>query len=492
MLALSLCALGLTVAVRASDDAAGGKSATSAERVASQPFLASYSRPASTPFPDDNMYTPEREALGRTLFFNPRLSGSGWISCATCHNPGLSWGDGLPRAIGHGMKTLGRRTPTSLNLAWGQAFFWDGRADTLEAQALGPIQAAGEMNLDLPTMIEQNRINAEAAQASSEAIAQSSRWWVLSMMVGVLLVGGALAWIVIAGVNRLLGRVASDIAGSAEMLVSAAGDASRASDALSRSAGEQASSLAAASRSMAQISTTTRTNATHAHDAAALVTEADALIQSSNVALDAMVTSMAGIEDASSRVTRIIRTIDEIAFQTNILALNAAVEAARAGEAGAGFAVVAEEVRRLAQRSAQAARDTATLIEESSDRAREGTTRLKHVSSAVAAFTRQMSGVQDLVQTIRTSSDQQMSGIDQVSRTVEGMTRTTQAAAESAEASATAGDRLSTQAEAARTQSRQLDALVRGHRARTSRKAGGRAAPPSATPASPETTGVAA
>ena len=108
-----------------------------------------------------------------------------------------------------------------------------------------------------------------------------------------------------------------------------------------------------------------------------------------------MVTSMAGIEDASSRVTRIIRTIDEIAFQTNILALNAAVEAARAGEAGAGFAVVAEEVRRLAQRSAQAARDTATLIEESSDRAREGTTRLKHVSSAVTAFTRQMSGVQD-------------------------------------------------------------------------------------------------
>ena len=149
---LGVCVLGLTVALRANE---GGRTSTAvpAERVASQPFLAGYARPASTPFPDENTFTPEREALGRALFFDPRLSGSGWISCASCHNPGLSWGDGLPRAIGHGMKTLGRRTPTILNLAWGQAFFWDGRADTLEAQALGPIQAAGEMNLDLPTMM---------------------------------------------------------------------------------------------------------------------------------------------------------------------------------------------------------------------------------------------------------------------------------------------------------------------------------------------------
>ena len=144
VIALGVYALGVTVAIRASDDPAGsGKAAVPAERVASQPFLASYTRPASTPFPEDNAFTPAREALGRALFFDPRLSGSGWISCASCHNPGLSWGDGLPRAIGHGMQTLGRRTPTILNLAWGQAFFWDGRADTLEAQALGPIAVGG-------------------------------------------------------------------------------------------------------------------------------------------------------------------------------------------------------------------------------------------------------------------------------------------------------------------------------------------------------------
>jgi cytochrome c peroxidase len=92
--------------------------------------------------------------LGKTLFFDPRLSGSNQISCASCHNPALSWGDGLARAIGHNGKTLGRRTPTLVNLAWSESMFWDGRVDTLEEQALGPIQAPGEMNLSLDRMVE--------------------------------------------------------------------------------------------------------------------------------------------------------------------------------------------------------------------------------------------------------------------------------------------------------------------------------------------------
>jgi cytochrome c peroxidase len=115
--------------------------------------VAAYMRPSTIPAPKENAHTPEREALGRTLFFDPRLSASEWISCATCHNPALSWGDGLPRSIGHGMKTLGRRTPTILNLAWAESFFWDGRADSLEQQALGPIEAAGEMNLPLDQLV---------------------------------------------------------------------------------------------------------------------------------------------------------------------------------------------------------------------------------------------------------------------------------------------------------------------------------------------------
>lgn len=103
-------------------------------------------RPASIPFPADNPYDAEKAHLGQMLFFDPRLSGSKWISCASCHNPSLSWGDGLPKGIGQGMKTLGRRTPTVLNLAWADLVMWDGRKTGLEDQAFGPVTSAAEMN----------------------------------------------------------------------------------------------------------------------------------------------------------------------------------------------------------------------------------------------------------------------------------------------------------------------------------------------------------
>jgi cytochrome c peroxidase len=116
-----------------------------------------YRRPAAIPFPAENAYTKERERLGAMLFFDPRVSGSGRISCATCHNPGLAWGDGLPKALGHAMRKLGRRTPTILNQAWADSFFWDGRAESLEAQALGPIVAPDEMNQDPARLVDKLR-----------------------------------------------------------------------------------------------------------------------------------------------------------------------------------------------------------------------------------------------------------------------------------------------------------------------------------------------
>jgi cytochrome c peroxidase len=116
-------------------------------------FGTDYVRPAKVPHPADNTLSPARELLGRTLFFDTRLSGSNWISCASCHNPGFSWGDGLPLAVGDRMRTLGRRTPTILNLAWADSLFWDGRAGSLEEQALGPVQAEGEMNMPLDRLM---------------------------------------------------------------------------------------------------------------------------------------------------------------------------------------------------------------------------------------------------------------------------------------------------------------------------------------------------
>ena len=113
-----------------------------------------FRRPVTIPFPADNAYTRDRERLGAMLFFDPRVSGSGSMSCATCHNPGLAWGDGLPQAVGHAMQKLSRRTPTILNQAWADSLFWDGRAGSLEAQALGPISAPQEMNQDPTRLVD--------------------------------------------------------------------------------------------------------------------------------------------------------------------------------------------------------------------------------------------------------------------------------------------------------------------------------------------------
>jgi len=114
-----------------------------------------YHRPNSIPFPEENPYSPQKVALGKLLYYDTRLSGSNLLSCASCHNPGFGWSDGQPLAVGHGMQILRRRTPTILDSAWGELFFWDGRAETLEEQALGPIQAAGEMNQDLDELVRE-------------------------------------------------------------------------------------------------------------------------------------------------------------------------------------------------------------------------------------------------------------------------------------------------------------------------------------------------
>jgi cytochrome c peroxidase len=109
--------------------------------------LSDFTRPRSVPASRGNPGTPEKIALGQMLFFDPRLSGSGVISCATCHNPALGWSDALPKGLGHMGGRLGRRTPTILNVAYGEPYFWDGRAATLEDQAKGPLTSAKEMDM---------------------------------------------------------------------------------------------------------------------------------------------------------------------------------------------------------------------------------------------------------------------------------------------------------------------------------------------------------
>jgi cytochrome c peroxidase len=126
--------------------------AASIETPSLHQLKAQYTRPASVPFPPDNPPAEAKAKLGEMLFFDPRLSGANYISCATCHNPSFSWGDGLPR--GHGMTGLPRRTPTIFNTAWAELLMWDGRKASLEDQVLGPMSTPAEMNQDLSHLVE--------------------------------------------------------------------------------------------------------------------------------------------------------------------------------------------------------------------------------------------------------------------------------------------------------------------------------------------------
>jgi len=177
----------------------------------------------------------------------------------------------------------------------------------------------------------------------------------------------------------------------------------------------------------------TQANADSAKSAAALMEEAAGGVSQANRKLKEMVTSMSEITQSSDRIGKIIKVIDELAFQTNVLALNAAVEAARAGEAGLGFAVVADEVRNLAQKSAQAAKDTAALIEDSMLRSRQGSGRLQEVGNAIAHITESSDAAKALIQQVSAGNEEQARGIEQISAAIQQMEQVVQVSAQKAQ-----------------------------------------------------------
>ncbi len=250
---------------------------------------------------------------------------------------------------------------------------------------------------------------------------------------------------------RSLDSSLAQVAAAAEQVSSASEEISSGSQSLAQSTSEQASTLEQVSSSLQEMSSMTQQNTSNSHEAKSL---SDAARQFSDKGMDSMrrlSEAMDRIKASSDQTAKIVKTIDEIAFQTNLLALNAAVEAARAGDAGKGFAVVAEEVRNLAMRSAEAAKDTAQLIEESVGNAEGGVALNQEVMGNLEEISAQVGKVSEVMAEISAASEQQSQGIEQITTAVEQMNQVTQQSAANAEESSSAAEELSGQSEEMRS-----------------------------------------
>jgi methyl-accepting chemotaxis protein len=295
--------------------------------------------------------------------------------------------------------------------------------------------------------------------AKNQAMVSASVWLVLVMIALSLAVGGVVVYIV-QQINLALTATVVELSEGADHIASAASEVSSASQTLAQGASEQAASLEETSASSTEINSMAHKNTQNASEMKRLVGGSKAAFANTNSQLSEMMAAMDGINESSGKIAKIIKIIDEIAFQTNILALNAAVEAARAGEAGMGFAVVADEVRGLAQRSAQAAKDTAMLIEESVLKSEAGKVKLESVVGSIQQISGEFASLAVLVDEVSHGSSQQTTGLDQIGNTLSVMEQVTQTTAASAEESAAAAEELNAQSEALRELTGRLNAMV--------------------------------
>ena len=310
--------------------------------------------------------------------------------------------------------------------------------------------------------IDYNEKLATEVSTASKSAARSSII-LISLVLGVaLIVAALLAWQIVRSTNRVLRDLATNLDQGSTQTASAARQVSAASQTLSSGASEQAASVEETSASLEEISSMIRSTADNAEKAKALAGEAHAVAQAGSCTMVEMTQAMAAIDSSSAEVAKIVKNIDEIAFQTNILALNAAVEAARAGEAGAGFAVVADEVRSLAQRSAAAAKETAEKIETAIANSRNGSRSCDKVRESLAQISGKVSSTDALVGQIATAAREQAKGIEQINTAITQMDQVTQSNSASAEESASAAEELDAQAAALKDMVGRLRHLVGG------------------------------
>ena len=327
-----------------------------------------------------------------------------------------------------------------------------GVLDPAYERAVGAVDANLNYNIDL----------GEAAAKSGEANADSAILYI-SIALGIAsVVAIFIAWQVTSTTNKALHDLAANLDRGALQTASAARQVSMASHQLSSGSSEQASSVEETSTALEEMSSMIRATADNAQKAKSLASEARSEAETGTSIMNEMMQAMKAIDTSSAEVAKIVKNIDEIAFQTNILALNAAVEAARAGEAGAGFAVVADEVRSPAQRSAAAAKETAEKIEAAIANSRSGSVCSTKVGESLRLIAEKVSSTDSLVADIANAASEQAQGIQQVNNAMSQMDKVTQGNAASAEESASAAEELDSQAETMKDLVGELRKLVGG------------------------------
>jgi len=301
----------------------------------------------------------------------------------------------------------------------------------------------------------QTKMNQELVERS-ENILTNAKLTSVVLLVLYLVAAILVVWVTLGG-TRVLRTVAAQLLASSRRIQSAAGQVTTVSQALSQGASGQAAAVQETSNSAEQAAAMAKQNTASAAEAERLVTEAQELGADTQTALAGMAQSMERIGNSTTSISRVIKVIDEIAFQTNILALNAAVEAARAGEAGAGFAIVADEVRSLAQRSAQAAKETGGIIQDSVDSAQDGMERIEGVQKTIDKNQAIRVAIKQHTGKIAAASNEQARGIEQIARAVRDLSGLAENTAAQAGNGATASQQLTQEVGALAAIAQQLD-----------------------------------
>lgn len=300
--------------------------------------------------------------------------------------------------------------------------------------------------LAIKTIVDFNKSEGDRASKSIQDTVTESRRGIMIGVIVVLTIILVTAYIIVHNTSKVLRGLAHQVNEGANQVTSAAEQVTKSSQMVAQGASQQAASIEEISASLEEISGMTRRNTDNATQAKDTARQTSQAADVGLADMERMTKAMDEIKASSDNIAKIVKTIDEIAFQTNILALNAAVEAARAGEAGMGFAVVAEEVRSLAQRCAESARETAAMIEDSVGKSHHGveiSNKVAHGLGEIAGLVRK---VDSLIGDIATASAEQNQGIVQVNSAVAQMDSVTQSNAAGAEESASAAEELNAQA----------------------------------------------